>query len=89
MKAKRVNPRRKVVTAADVEREVRKAAAKNVVDTMAIVFTVLVDKEGWGVDELQRFWNELNYLSDSIDKGYVKTSDLLNTLKKEYEIELL
>lgn len=86
--AKRINPRRKVVTAADIEREVRRAATKNVVDTMAIVFTVLVDKEGWSVAELQKFWEEINYLSDSIDKGYVKISDLLNTLRKEYEIEL-
>ena len=33
-------------------------------------------------------WDKVNYLSDSIVKGYVNVADLRRTLKEEYDIEV-
>lgn len=48
----------------------------------AVFFTALRDKEGFGYTRLRRVWDEVNYISDSIDKGYVKLDDLVNELAK-------
>ena len=45
-------------------------------------FTALRDKERFGYKRLRRVWDEVNYISDSIDKGYVKLDDLVNELAK-------
>ena len=53
----------------------------------AILFTALRDKEGFGYVRLRRVWDEVNYISDSIDKGYIDIDDLVNELK-EHDITL-
>ena len=55
---------------------------------MAIFFTVLIDKGHAGPERLLRIWRDVNELSDSIIKGYVNVSDLRNTLKQDYGIEV-
>lgn len=54
---------------------------------MGGVFTALRDKEGFGYKRLRRVWDEVNYISDSIDKGYIDVDDLVNELK-EHDITL-
>lgn len=87
MKKKRVNPRRKPATQADVEKAKRQAQDIAITSAWAIFFSVLRDKEGYGYKRLRRVWDGVNYLSDSIDKGYVKLDDLVNELA-EYGITL-
>ena len=87
MKKKRVNPRRKPATQADVEKAKRQAQTHAINMVWAGFFTALRDKEGFGYKRLRRVWDEVNYLSDSIDKGYVKLDDLVNELA-EYGITL-
>ena len=53
---------------------------------MTIMFTVLLDKEGFTQEDLQRLWREVNDLSDSIAQGYVSAADLRNVLRREYEV---
>lgn len=53
----------------------------------AILFTALRDKEGFGYVRLKRVWDEVNYISDSIGKGYINIDDLVNELK-EHDIIL-
>lgn len=53
----------------------------------AVFFTALRDKERFGYKRLRRVWDEVNYISDSIDKGYVNIDDLVNELK-EHDITL-
>ena len=86
-KKKRVNPRRKPATQADVEKAKRQAQTHAINMVWAVFFTALRDKEGFGYKRLRRVWDEVNYLSDSIDKGYVKLDDLVNELA-EYGITL-
>lgn len=82
-KKKKVNPRRKHATEADVKKAKRTATADAVGYAWAILFTVLRDKEGYKADDLKRMWAEVGKLSEEINEGRVSVSDLKNTLKEE------
>lgn len=83
-KKTKVNPCRKPATQADVS----KARDEGLELAMAIMLSVLCDKEGYDVDSMQRVWQEVNDLSESITKRYVKVSDLIETLLNDYGIEI-
>ena len=55
---------------------------------MTIFFSVLCDKHGATDAELRQFWDEVNYLSESIVQGYVSLADLRHTLRTERGIEV-
>ncbi len=82
-KKKKINPRRRPATAADVIKAKRVATADAVGYAWAILFTVLRDKEGYEADDLKRMWAEVGKLSEEINEGRVSVSDLKNTLKEE------
>lgn len=82
------NPRRRVVTEADIKRAKRVTYDEAIRYCFAIFFTVLWDKENADMEVMGRVWDEINDLADSIEKGYVSVSDLIDTLKKDYGITL-
>ena len=88
MVKKKINPKRKPVTQADVIKAKKDAQNKAIDYAWAIFFTVMVDKEGYGRKRLNRIWNEVSDLSDSIAKGYVSVKDLMKTLEDEMGIVL-
>jgi len=81
-------PSRRPATQADVLRAKQKGVEDAVRLVQAMVFTVLLDKEGYDEEGLQRVWAELEYLSDSITKGYVNLPDLVHILREEYHLNL-
>lgn len=85
---KKVNPRRKPATVADVEKAAKQAQEIAVKAAWSIFFTVMRDKEGYGGKRLMRVWQEINELSDSVSKGYVSLNDLMRTLEDEAGIVL-
>lgn len=86
---KKVNPRHRPATQADVNKAKKTAKNEAIEVTLGIVLTVLRDKKGYEKDELRSFWNDVQYLSDSILKGYVSIHDLLGVLKEDgYELRL-
>lgn len=88
-KRKRIPPSCRVATAKDVNSARNKAKDDAVKFAWAVMFTVLHDKHGWGSRvRLPRLWNEVNDLSESIVKGYVKVEDLIKTLEEESGIIL-
>lgn len=87
-KKKKVNPRRRPATMADVNRAKHEAQDWAITLTWAIFFTVMRDKEGYGPTRLRRLWEHVNDLSDSIAKGYVSPADLIRTLADEDGITL-
>lgn len=89
MKKQRVNPNRRPATVADVQRAKRDAQDEAIKMTWSIFFTVMRDKEGYGIKRLQRLWNEVNELSDSIANGYVSVTDLRKALMEEAGINLV
>lgn len=86
---KKVNPRKRPATHADVQKAKKDATSDAISFAWAIMFTCLHDKEGWGRVRLQRLWKEVEDLSDSIAKGYVSVADLKYTLKEEMGVELV
>lgn len=82
----KTNPRRRPATQADVERAKKAAQGEAISLAMTIMFTALLDKEGFAQEDLQRLWREVNDLSDSIAQGYVSAADLRNVLRREYEV---
>lgn len=82
----KTNPRRRPATQADVERAKKAAQGEAISLAMTIMFTVLLDKEGFTQEDLQRLWREVNDLSDSIAQGYVSAADLRNVLRREYSV---
>lgn len=55
---------------------------------LVIFFSVMRDNEGYGVKRLKRVYDGINYLSDSISKGYVKIDDLERVLWEEANIKI-
>jgi hypothetical protein len=88
MAKKKVNPKKKPVTQAEVIKAKKDAQNKAIDYAWAIFFTVMVDKEGYGRKRLNRIWNEVSDLCDSISKGYVSVKDLMKTLENEMGIVL-
>lgn len=55
---------------------------------MAIMFTALLDGGYLQPDDMAGAWEKVNYLSDSIAKGYVNAEDMRKALLEEYGIKL-
>ena len=84
---KKVNPKRRPATWADVERARKEATDEAVQLAMCIVLTVLVDKFN-GRDYIQDIWKAVNKLSEEIVEGRVNMTDLKHVLLTEYDVEI-
>ena len=84
----KTNPRRRPATQADVKRARDEAVRETVRFCMVVFFTVLLDKFAASKEDLQRVWDEVNDLSDSVKKKYVSLKDLKTVLVEEYDIHL-
>ena len=73
---------------ADVNRAVEQATNDALTASAAIFLTVLCDKENADAEIVQRVWQEMQELSQSIIDGYVSVSDLRDTLRKEYNVKV-
>jgi len=82
------NPRKRPANMADVGRATKKVRDEAIRYTSVIFLSTLCDKEQADAEIIRRVWNEVNELSDSISQGYVSVSDLADTLKKEYGINI-
>ena len=87
-KVKKVNPRRRPVTEADVRKAKKEALSKAVDTAWAILFTVLRDKEGMDNEHLHRVWDHVNKLSVEISESRVSVKDLMDTLREEAGLTL-
>ena len=87
MMAKKINPRRRPATWADVERARKEAQDDALHLAMALFLTVLLDKFG-GEEYIGQVWTEVNKLSQEVSEGRVNLLDLRQTLLDEYSIEL-
>lgn len=85
---KRINPRRKPATQADVKKAKLEAAHEATSLAMALIFTALLDGGHLEPEELFAAWKRVQYLTDSVDKGYVNIFELRKVLREEYRIEI-
>ena len=88
MKKKRVNPHRRPATLADVQKAKKAAQNEAVTTAWAIFFLGAADKEGFGwPTTAPAGLGQVNYLADSVSKGYVSIADLEKELE-DYGITL-
>ena len=76
------------VSMADMNREVDKATNDACRLSTIIFLSVLLDKEGFDKESLQRVWSEIEDRSESIKKNLASLRDWERVLKDEYEIEV-
>ena len=88
MGIKKVNPKKRRATIADVNKAKKRTEKQSVIAAWAIMFSVMRDKFDWDSDQLQKLWNYVESYSESIIKGYIKIDDLTRVLKEEDGIVL-
>ena len=86
MSKKRVNPRRVPLPR---DQAIKNARDKGIDCALAMFFTAALDKGFITDEEVRPLWKAINELADGIAKGYVNLWDLADTLRKEYEIDLM
>lgn len=87
-KAKKVNPRRKPVSEADLNRAKATASDQAFKLTVVIFLTVLMDNFGFDKDQLHFAWERLNKLSGEVAERRISAWDLAEVLKDEYDVDV-
>lgn len=87
-KKKRTNPNRQPVTMANVNRAKDEARDEAIKMCWSIFFTVLRDKRGYTLEDLQETWGQVEYLSESVKEGRCTVADLRHILGEEEGIAL-
>jgi len=87
-KKTKTNPRNKPATQADVKRAKVKAENLAIDKCWTITLTVLRDDFGFGKKRMRRFWEDVEKLSDEINKHEITIKDLAETIEKENHIVL-
>lgn len=70
----------------DVKRMKEEATNDGLKYAIILFFSVMRDKEGYGIKRLKRIFDEVTELADSINKGYVNWKDLEEVLLDEADI---
>lgn len=84
MSKKKVNPRRRPLSEADVPK-IRDEAIHL---SFAIFLTVLKDNFGFNNDQIVYAWERADKLSEEAKDGRIKLWDLVGVLRDEYNIDL-
>ena len=72
----------------DVKKMKEEATNAGLKYAVLLFFTVMRDKEGYGIKRLKRLFDRVTELADSINKGYVDWKDLEKALSDEADIQL-
>ena len=82
---KKINPRKRPATEADVIRARNEGISYGVEKAMAIMLTVLLDKYN-AADYIVQVWQDICKYCVEIDEGRVSVPDLERVLREEYEV---
>lgn len=86
---KRKSPNSIPATKADVAKAKKEASSEAVARAWTLMFYVLYDKEGYEQADLQRVWNEIQDVCDSINRKYITLTDLQHTLRVEARTRMI
>ena len=87
-KTKKVNPRRKPVSEADLNRAKATASDQAVKLAIAIFLTVLKDRFDFDNDQIKEAWKSMDKLSEEVAEHRISAWDLVGVLNEEYGIDL-
>lgn len=85
---KRVNPRRKPATMADVRRAKQEAQDRAMRMVLYLLLYVLIEKHSASIDFIQSIAENVNYYADSVKRGYVTWNDIERVVVDEYGVRL-
>lgn len=85
----KINPRRRPATQADVDRAGEKGRIFGMEFMATCLMWTLMDKHDATDEKLLAITKDMNYLMDSIIKGYVTYADIRRALKEEHGIEVV
>lgn len=88
MKSKKVNPRKRPATGADVEKAKKYATNEAIKRTLYLILYILIEKHEAPYEDIQQLAREVNYYADSITKGYVSWKDIERVVVEEYKVSL-
>ena len=88
MKNKKVNPRKRPGTGADVEKAKKDATNEAIKRVLYLVLYILIEKHDAPYDDIQQLAQEINYYADSITTGYVSWKDIERVVVDEYKVSL-
>lgn len=88
MGRKKHNPR-ELVPWGTLDKERRKIRDEAVKWAFVVIFTVMHDKYGWRQKRLKRLYQQIDYVADSVVKGYVKLDDMAKELETRMGIRFV
>ncbi len=89
MGKKHTNPKKIPRTQADVDRAEKKGQIFGMEFAVTLVLWILLDKHDAPDEDVQTLNEEVKYLCDSIEKGYVSYPDIRRALKEEHDTEVV
>ena len=84
MSKKKINPRRRPISEADVG----KIQDRAIHLAFAIFLTVLFDYHGFSGDQIVEVWHQADKLSKEVTEGRINIHDLVGVLREEYGVIL-
>lgn len=88
MGKRNTNPRKIPKTQADVDRAEKKGQLFGMEFITVLTMWILIDKHNAPDEDVQQFNEEIRYLCDSIEKGYVSYPDIRRALYEEHGMEV-
>lgn len=87
-KSKRINPNRKPahMTEAKLEKIKAQVTDEAMMRALRLVLWAIIDKRGETKEQVKQLSQDINYVSDSITRGFLKWEDIDKVLDEEYEI---
>ena len=85
---KKINPRRRPATQADVEKAKNQASSEAIRKILYLVLYILIDKHDAPKEDIHQLADEVNYYADSISRGYITWKDVERVVRDEYEVQL-
>ena len=86
MSRKKVNPRRRPASVADVRKAGKLAQEETLTMVVAIVLSGLLDRGLLEPEQIPEAWDAINSKADSVRLGYCSVADLAGALREEYGI---
>ena len=85
---KKVNPRKRPATQADVNRAKNEATNEAIKRICYLMLYILIEKHNAPYEDIQQLAEEVNYYADSITRGHVSWKDIERVVVDEYDVRL-
>ena len=85
---KKVNPRKRPVTQADVNKAKQEASTTALRHALYLVLYILIDKHDAPLEDVEQLSQELNHLAAQVSSGAISWSFIIKVLEEDYGLKL-